>query len=216
MTTLWSGIDRTAGWMSRLCGWGAVLLTLTVAALLVSNVVLRIVAQPIYGVVDYTKYGMLAIVMLALPYTHREHAHIAIRLVTDRFPPRARHGFELLAQLLTAGTTAYISYLYLARTLMGAKSFSGGLITLPEMPFRVLIIVGFGLWAVEALIDAVNAARRLAGSETAETDSPEIDPDDPLAADDSLVAGKGPAGLRDAVTDADHAGNSERGTRGQS
>lgn len=186
MKTLWSRIDMTAGWISRLCGWGAVICTLAVAALLVANVVFRIIADPIYGVVDYTKYGMLAIVMLALPYTHREHAHIVIRLVTDRFPPRARHGFEVVSQLLTAGTTAYIAYLYLARTLMGAKSFSGGLITLPEMPFRALIIMGFGLWAIEALIGGINAICRMTGALPEET---EVGPDsnDPLSAADEVT-----------------------------
>lgn len=186
MKTLWSRIDLTAGWISRLCGWGAVVCTLAVAALLVANVVLRIIADPIYGVVDYTKYGMLAIVMFALPYTHREHAHIAIRLVTDRFSPRARQGFEVFAQLLTAGTTAYIAYLYLARTLMGAKSFSGGLITLPEMPFRALIVLGFGLWAVEALIAGVSAIGRMAGALPDEAeDTSGIN--DPLAATDEVT-----------------------------
>lgn len=186
MKTLWFRLDRSIGGLSRLCGWGAVVATLGVAALLVSNVVLRVVAQPIYGVVDLTKYAMLVIVMLALPYTHREHAHIVIRLVTDRFSPRGRYGFELLAQLLTAGTTAYIAYLYLARTLTGAESFTGGLIRLPEMPFRVLIVVGFGLWAVEALVGAVKAGAALAERGAEPWSDEAVDPDDPLAATEGV------------------------------
>lgn len=189
MKTLWSRLDRSIGGLSRLCGWGAVVATLAVAALLMSNVVLRVVAQPIYGVVDLTKYAMLVIVMLALPYTHREHAHIVIRLVTDRFPPRGRHCLELLAQLLTAGTTAYIAYLYLARTLVGAESFTGGLIRLPEMPFRVLIVVGFGLWAVEALVGAAKAGAALAGRGPELWSDDAVDHGEPPAADGDVQPG---------------------------
>lgn len=164
MKPIWRGIDRTIGTASRLCGWGAAILTLAVAALLVLNVILRVTATPIIGTVDLAKYGMLAIVMLALPYTHRVQAHIRIKIVTDRFGPKKQAGIEAIAQLLTAMTTLYIAYLYLARTLMGASSFSAGLIHIPEMPFRILIVIGFGLWALEAFCGLGKALPGLRGN----------------------------------------------------
>lgn len=157
-------LDQTIRTTSRLCSWGAAILTLAAATLLVVNVILRVTATPIIGVVDLTKFGMLAIVMLALPYTHRMQAHIRIKLVTDRFPPRVQAGVECFAQILTGMTTLYIAYLYLARTLMGATSFGQGLLHIPEMPFRILIVIGFALWALEAFCGAAKAVPGLRSS----------------------------------------------------
>ena len=166
MNTLLRRFDKFIGAASRLCGWGAAVLTLAVAALLVMNVVLRVTATPIIGVVDLTKFGMLAIVMLALPYTHRVQAHIRIKLVTDQFPAAVQAGIEIAAQFLTGATTLYIAYLYLARTLIGATSFGQGLLHIPEMPFRILIVIGFGLWAIEAFCGAVKAVPGLRPKQT--------------------------------------------------
>jgi TRAP-type C4-dicarboxylate transport system permease small subunit len=170
MKSLLRRFDQGVGAASRLCGWAAAALTLVIASLLVINVVLRVTASPIIGVVDLTKFGMLAIVMLALPYTHRVQAHIRIKLVTDRFPARTQARVEIVAQLLTGVTTLYIAYLYLARTLIGATSFGQGLLHIPEMPFRILIVIGFALWAVEAFCGAAKAAPGLRTVQAASND----------------------------------------------
>lgn len=156
-------LDRYAAMSSRCCAWLAGLVALTSVMVLAANIVLRLVGTPFVGAVELVSYGMLATIVLALPWTHRQQAHIRITMLTERLRPGPRAGTEVLAQGLTLIATAVIAVAYGVRTVAGESFPVTGLLDVPEEPFRVLVVVGFGLWGVEALCGLIRAVPRGTG-----------------------------------------------------
>lgn len=162
LVALWRRIDAGIGWMSWACSRVAIAVTLGLAALLVVNIVLRVVGTPILGVVELGGYGMLTLIMLALPYTHRREAHIRIQLLTDRLGDRSRNVVDAFAQGLTAYVAMWIGLMALVSALDGGTLGATGLLDVPQLPFRLLVTAGFCLWGLEGAAGAVRALGRLA------------------------------------------------------
>lgn len=167
---MWIKLDAILGAVSRLCSRIAVAIAVLMAVVLAVNVALRVFATPILGIVEIISHGMLALIMLALPYTHRIDSHIRIHLLTERLPFRARTSVDAVAQLITAVVTIWIAYMFLDSTLSGGKITSTGLIAIPQLPFRLLVILGFGLWGLEAIAGMIRAVRAFADGAESSSD----------------------------------------------
>ena len=164
---MWELVDTWIGRLSRACGFLAGCIIVGAVGLLVTNIALRVFSTPLLGVVELISHAMLATIMLALPYTHRVQAHIRIRLLTDQLTAPKQLVFEVNAHALTMFAAGWIAYMYGYRTLSGGAVMPTGLLDIPELPFRILVVIGFGLWALEALCSLVRTIV------TRRTDSPQ-------------------------------------------
>lgn len=145
-------IDRLVGRVSRVLLAVGISILLIITLLLVVNVLLRFVGGNIQGIVELVSYGLLACIMLALPYTHRTAGHIRITLIVSRFGPRFARVFYLAAQAITAIVTLTIAAMYLVNTWALDRYLVSGLLPIPELPFRIAVVIGFGLWGIEAIL----------------------------------------------------------------
>src|SRR5260221_8391663 len=93
----WAFLDRLAYAAAVLAG-----LVLTVVMLLtVSDVTLRFAAAPIYGSQEITELGMVALIMLALPYCSATDGHIRVDLFDNQLGRCGRWMTDLFAMALS-------------------------------------------------------------------------------------------------------------------
>lgn len=93
-------------------------------------------------------------------------------MVTERLRPSPAAAAEMCAQGLTLVATAVVAVAYLVRTVAVEAFTVTGLLDVPEEPFRLLVVAGFGLWALEALCGLIRAWPGTAGSrDTPPTDA---------------------------------------------
>lgn len=146
------GIDRVVGGVSKTMLVLSIVMLAVITVLLVTNVVLRFWDGNLRGIVELISYGLMACIMLALPYTHRSGSHIRITMIVERFGARTQRWIYIAAQLITAVVTLAIALMYLMNTLTGERHLAAGLLPIPELPFRIAIIAGFAFWGIEALM----------------------------------------------------------------
>jgi TRAP-type C4-dicarboxylate transport system permease small subunit len=88
--TLFDRLSYAAAVLSGLVLASMVLLT-------VADVTLRFAAEPIYGSQEMTELGMVALIMLALPYCSATDSHIRVDLLDNRLGRRGRWLTDLFA-----------------------------------------------------------------------------------------------------------------------
>ena len=94
---------------------------------------------------------------LGLAHTERRDRHIAITVLTDRLPPRARHLLALAVTLVSIATVAWLAWFTLQPALqdraMGTVSLSGT--RTPQWIPQLAIPLGFVLFALMLVRRAV-------------------------------------------------------------
>ncbi len=103
---------------------------------------------------DLSEYALYAITFLGAPWVLRENGHIAIELVVERLPPRARAATRIASDALGTAVCAVLFY-YACRAFWRSYS-SGNLVyetfVFPEWYLYVLAPVIFFILLLQFLV----------------------------------------------------------------
>lgn len=114
-------IERATGASARaLALVGALALGVLMVLLTVVDVVLRQFGEAIPGAFDLVTLGMRILVPLALPYTFWRGGHVAVNLIADRLPIRAKAA--LVSATLVASGVAMAVLVYVSWWRMGGTA----------------------------------------------------------------------------------------------
>lgn len=155
---------RCVNWVTAIFRWGAVFAVAAMMFLIAYSVLSRTVGTPLGGEHELIELMMVAMVMLALPYTQKEKGHITIDLLVDRFSPRWQAAADLLGALLVLASCGVIGWanLLVAVEYATESPISTDFLSVPLYPFQIAVGLGFWLWGLQAVAripDAFKAAR---------------------------------------------------------
>lgn len=139
-------------------------LTLLICADILGRLLFR---YPLVGVPEIVKVSIVAIVWLQIPHTLKTGGHLRSDVVLRFFSARGRAGVDLFAFLLGAlifGLLVYSGWDTMIQAWeMG--EFEGELpVRVPTYPLRSIVLLGAALTALQFLLMAAEAARRLFGA----------------------------------------------------
>jgi len=109
-------------------------------------------------------YAFSAVFLLGAPYALKEHAHVKIDVLTQKLAPKTRLYTELLCYFLLFFPFVFITLYYtwpyfIDAYISGEQSQnSGGLV---RWPARLLIILGFGLLALQGIAECIKLIKQL-------------------------------------------------------
>lgn len=122
-------------------------------------VVSRTFFSPIVGDVEIVRLGMVVLIMFGLAYTQKVDGHISIGLLVDRFPIKWQKALDIFAALLTLIVTITIGFIFIGVSEMHRVEMplTTDLLGIAFYPFDFIIVVGFILWGLEALLRLAKA-----------------------------------------------------------
>jgi TRAP-type C4-dicarboxylate transport system permease small subunit len=117
--------------------------------------------RPVLGALELSEFLMVLLTFACLAPTELQNGHVAVDVVVDRFPPRARALAEGLAALLGAGFWGLIAW---RTALQAARAYAAGETTsnllLPVAPLVWTAAAGSALFALALLARALEALGR--------------------------------------------------------
>lgn len=137
-------------------------LTLLICADILGRVLFRF---PLVGVPEIVKVSIVAIVWLQIPHTLKTGGHLRSDILMRYMPGRMRAAVDLLACVLGAlifGLLVYSGWDTMIQAWeMG--EFEGELpVRVPTYPLRSIVLLGAALTALQFVLMALEAVRRLA------------------------------------------------------
>jgi TRAP-type C4-dicarboxylate transport system permease small subunit len=117
---------------------------------------------PIIGSYELTRYMLVIVVLLGIPYTQQVEGNVRITLFVSRLSPKVRVILDIVITLLGLAFFLLIAW---GGWLETVSSFRGGgvsdMLRIPEWPFRLLISVGAFLLSLELLLKMITSAGEL-------------------------------------------------------
>jgi TRAP-type mannitol/chloroaromatic compound transport system permease small subunit len=159
---------RSIETISRLGGYAAAALVLTLIILMVYEVVVRYAfsAPTVWGY-ELSTWAMGASFVLAIAYALMTDSHVRVDFLHDLLGPGARHVFDLLGYILFVLPLL----LWLSWGMWGY--FYGALATAERSgqsawnpviwPFRLVLLVGVVIFTLQVIAEVVKSAYALAG-----------------------------------------------------
>ncbi len=130
----------------------------TVMALIVANVLIRIPWKPIPGTVEMVEILGSILLGLGIAYCHQRKGHIAVGVLVNRFSRRKQALVDSITGLLALIFMAVLSYqmLQLGESML-ARGYTTGHLEIPIAPFIYLVGVGFIMLSLIILRDFIKA-----------------------------------------------------------
>ncbi|GAA1683642.1 hypothetical protein GCM10010977_31850 [Citricoccus zhacaiensis] len=158
-------LTRVAHLISKIGGQVAGVLTMILGLLIVADVVMRLLHQPITGVLEITQYALMPLlVFLSLAFAQSIGEHIRATILVDRLGPK-----DALVANLTAQAISLVATVTLAVAAVASASFATeiqlvalGAVEIPVWPVKILVALGLILLAVQivaTMVDMVIAGR---------------------------------------------------------
>lgn len=128
------------------------LVTLTFMTWFITLAVIgRTVGMPIIGDIELIEFSMILLVSFAFAYTESQDGHISIEILVDRLPPRIRLVLQLAGKILTCIVSAIMAWAVMVQ--LAEVKLTSELLRIPFLPFKYIILIGFILWCLEALMN---------------------------------------------------------------
>lgn len=121
--------------------------------------------EPVTGSLEITESALVLIIFLGLAYTQRRRGHIRVTLLTRHFSQSVRHLLYILVLLIGAALTAWYAwaaYTYAIRSY-NINEMEWGVIIFAVWPIKSVIALGWGLFSLQFLLDAIRAMFVAAG-----------------------------------------------------
>jgi len=151
---------RLLDWLNRLilvlASLGAASVVVLVAVTFVTVVWRYGIGQPIYGIDDIAKMTLATIVACSLAYGARRGAHVQVD-VLERLGGRAVTRItDLAARSIGIATLGYTTWAIAVKGSCGLLCGNATSdLSIPHMPFYVLLAAGFGLYALVLIHELV-------------------------------------------------------------
>lgn len=144
-------LNRT---LARLAGLALVL----IIVVLVGNVLIRLVGDPINGTFEVVSMAAVVTFGLSMGYAQTRNAHVSIDLVVKRWPRRAR---IVVGALVAAASAALFVQLTTSLVIYGLNQREQGaateLLGIPTWPSVFAVVVGVGALMLALVADLAKA-----------------------------------------------------------
>lgn len=147
-------------WMNRLivalAGLGATATVALVGVTFVGVTWRYGLGQPIYGIDDIAKMALVVIVACSLAYGAQRGAHVYVDVLDRLWGRRATRIADVLARIIGNATVSFTAWALAAKGSCG--SLCGNTtsdLSIPHMPFYMLLAGGFGLYGLVLLHELV-------------------------------------------------------------
>lgn len=113
--------------------------------------------EPVTGTLEITEGALVFIIFLGLAFTQRRRGHIRVTLLTRHFPQSVRHLLYILVLLIGSGLTAWYAwaaYTYALRSY-NINEMEWGVLIFQVWPIKSAIALGWGLFSLQFLLDAI-------------------------------------------------------------
>jgi len=112
------------------------------------------------GYEDLVRLLISAAAPMLFPYCQIRRGHIAVDIFIERMPAAIRRGIDTASLLAMAGLTLFLAYwMWFGMTEARADGLESRVLGWPEWPFYLPGMVSLLLWAIVALVMAVERAR---------------------------------------------------------
>ena len=123
-----------------------------IMALITANVLLRMTGNPIGGTVEWVQFLLSASVGLTIALCGLKGDHIAVNILVDRLPPKARRVMDVLVNVVVLVFAVLVAWVQFENARSMIRSGQVGMVTrVPFYPFVFVIAFGFLLYAFVAL-----------------------------------------------------------------
>lgn len=165
-TTLWSLVAR--GYLAVEGGLAAIAAAIVAAMMLiiVLDVFLRTwFNTPVKGAFELMEFMMGAVVFLGLAYVQRARGHLAIEILTARFPRAVRQAVQILGFVVALVLFLAIAWesSRLAYRAWEIQDYTMGAASLPTWPARSAVALGSIVFCVRLVVDAAADLATLVG-----------------------------------------------------
>lgn len=156
-------LERASAQLNKVLEWTAGIALLSMLLFTVADVALRSLGRPLAGSYEVIGWLSAAAMTLVLGAVQQHRGHVAVDLLTSRFPPGLRATLDVLNSLVTLllfGTVAWVVARY-GRVLQETGSLSETL-RVVVYPWVYVVAAGSLGLALALLVDLLRAAGRLA------------------------------------------------------
>ena len=147
-------------WLTRrLQAAGEAVIVLTVF-LVFANVIGRALDMPIKGAMEILVLGTGIGISLMMAHCAAENRHIVVKMLTSKFPPRARLIVEGLGLLVPLPVFAWYAWANATRALLDWQLKFTEVLLLPFSPFRFVFVLGCAVSFIVFLVMATTSLYR--------------------------------------------------------
>ena len=126
-----------------------------------SDVVLRLLGNPIPGSYELVGFLGTIVVSFALAFTSIEKGHIAVELMVEKLPQRTQLIIEFICNLIGALLFGMMTYKAVRYALdIRASGEVSSTLQMPIYPFIFGMALGFGLLLIVLTADSIKSLRR--------------------------------------------------------
>lgn len=160
-------LDRVPGaraltWILGVCATIAGVATLAMAIHITADVTFRNLANaPLTGTLEITQYwSMVVIVMLSMGYAEKVGEHINATILTQYLDPVSRWWSDLVVKTLSFAFISALTYYSILAAIdaIAIRQYALGSIAIPVWPVKIVLAVGFALFALQILASIVAMA----------------------------------------------------------
>jgi TRAP-type C4-dicarboxylate transport system permease small subunit len=112
--------------------------------------------QPVIGDIELVQFTMVILIMGSLAITEQSNSHISIGLIVDKFSPRIQAAINCISQLLTLLFCFLVCWVFISKMNFIQTS---DLLKIPFYPVKILLIIGFIGWGLEAILRLYKSIR---------------------------------------------------------
>ena len=161
MHSLEHGFEAISRLLNIICGVFLCVMAVHVVADVSSRYLFN---TPLAGTIEIvSNYYMVIVIFLPLPYITHRRAHFSAEVFTDLAPPAVFRLVLLFADLLTGVLAVFAtwqSYVTAVDKTRGGEAIETTLFIVLQWPARWLLVIGFGLMCIAAIILLFNALFR--------------------------------------------------------
>lgn len=135
--------------------------------MMVLDVTLRnTTGRPLSGLVDWIELLLVLIVFLGIAEAQRNRDHVAIDVIADAFPQRLRIASHIIGGVVGLLVVAVIAYVSTRQAIQSyaVREFRRGLAEVPLWPGRIVLAVGFVLFALQIITTTAQRVRERPGA----------------------------------------------------
>lgn len=118
----------------------------------------RTMGNSLLGNIEIVQFLMVLVIASALAFTEREDAHISIGVIVDFLPSPVQRVIDAIAYSLLFIFCMLIAWIIVIQIDFLQVST---LIEIPYFPFKIMLVVGYFAWGLEALRKLIATIRNV-------------------------------------------------------
>ncbi|OLO37101.1 hypothetical protein BTR23_14315 [Alkalihalophilus pseudofirmus] len=138
---------KTIDYITTINKWAAYFISFLMVALVCIFSAARTLGQPIVGDIELIQFTMVLMIVFSLAYTEKTDSHVSITLLYDHLPNRFQLVLKLAAKILTVVFCFLVCWVFLSKMEFSSTS---SLLKIVFYPFKIMLIIGFFAWGLEA------------------------------------------------------------------